>query len=378
MERGRMNGNGICDYSYEGNGFHALDLVDVYGGESTPNGRSSGKTSQGSSPTSCILHPVSKLDTLAGVAIKYGVEVADIRKMNGLVTDFQMFALKSLQIPLPGRHPPSPCLLEELSTPGQSSSERTPSARLSSDFFESFQSLKLKSSEQRISSAMSSLQGYYGLKPSDQRSRINGFDTAVYSEGASHDSEDMLVSGTSQDLDLLMPHHRKSRSSVNGFLGEKVEVADLQSAEAGGDGDPKWNDKLVRRRQKSVADFSHSPEMLLKDDNSSGSNGFSSSAGKGLLAQRPKTSSRTNLATDNAVGLIPIPIGLGDSYVAVDGFAGVRKSLSTSSLPDPENGNTSSIWSASKWSLKPDLQAISTASGLPKPLTGRRNKAALD
>ena len=37
-------------------------------------------------------------------------QVADVKKMNGLVTDLQMFALKSLQIPLPGRHPPSPCL----------------------------------------------------------------------------------------------------------------------------------------------------------------------------------------------------------------------------------------------------------------------------
>ena len=86
-----------------------------------------------SSVVSFIQHPVSKMDTLAGIAIKYGVEVskypqlfllflkmvlfnnsifqvADIKKMNGLVTDLQMFALKYLHIPLPGRHPPSPCL----------------------------------------------------------------------------------------------------------------------------------------------------------------------------------------------------------------------------------------------------------------------------
>lgn len=75
MERGRMNGNGNCDYSCESNGYHSLDLVDVYG-ENTPDGRSSGKTSQVSSSSSnCIVHPVSKFDTLAGVAIKYGVEV---------------------------------------------------------------------------------------------------------------------------------------------------------------------------------------------------------------------------------------------------------------------------------------------------------------
>ncbi|KAK1326997.1 F-box protein [Acorus calamus] len=57
-----------------------------------------------------IEHRVSKMDTLAGVAIKYGVEIADIKRMNGLVTDLQMFAHKSLRIPLPGRHPPSPIL----------------------------------------------------------------------------------------------------------------------------------------------------------------------------------------------------------------------------------------------------------------------------
>ncbi|RWR90432.1 Peptidoglycan-binding LysM domain-containing protein, putative isoform 1 [Cinnamomum micranthum f. kanehirae] len=54
-----------------------------------------------------IEHRVSRMDTLPGIAIKYGVEVADIRRLNGLVTDLQMFAHNSLQIPLPGRHPPS-------------------------------------------------------------------------------------------------------------------------------------------------------------------------------------------------------------------------------------------------------------------------------
>jgi len=37
--------------------------------------------------------------------------------MNGLVTDLQMFALKSLQIPLPGRHPPSLFLSNGFDTP---------------------------------------------------------------------------------------------------------------------------------------------------------------------------------------------------------------------------------------------------------------------
>lgn len=54
-----------------------------------------------------IDHTVTKLDTLAGVAIKYGIEVADVKRFNGLTTDLQMFALKTLRIPTPGRHPPS-------------------------------------------------------------------------------------------------------------------------------------------------------------------------------------------------------------------------------------------------------------------------------
>ncbi|MCI35960.1 peptidoglycan-binding domain-containing protein, partial [Trifolium medium] len=38
--------------------------------------------------------------------------------MNSLVTDQQMFALETVQIPLPGRHPPSPCLSNGSTTPG--------------------------------------------------------------------------------------------------------------------------------------------------------------------------------------------------------------------------------------------------------------------
>lgn len=63
-----------------------------------------------------IEHTVTRLDTLAGVAIKYGVEVADVKRFNGLTTDLQMFALKTLRIPTPGRHP----LSAVLSNPSQS------------------------------------------------------------------------------------------------------------------------------------------------------------------------------------------------------------------------------------------------------------------
>ncbi|KAI3746211.1 hypothetical protein L6452_08635 [Arctium lappa] len=78
----------------------------ISSGSYTPGGGSS----VGDGGLGYIGHTVTKFDTLAGVAIKYDVEVADIKRMNGLTTDLHMFARKTLQIPLPGRHPPSPIM----------------------------------------------------------------------------------------------------------------------------------------------------------------------------------------------------------------------------------------------------------------------------
>ncbi|KAB1203745.1 LysM and putative peptidoglycan-binding domain-containing protein 2 [Morella rubra] len=113
MERERRNGNRNGNYNsckvYDNGSSTDRESLPI----SSPPSALSASCSVG-----YIEHPVSKLDTLAGIAIKYGVEVADIKKMNGLVTDLQMFALKSLQIPLPGRHPPSPCLSNGSISPG--------------------------------------------------------------------------------------------------------------------------------------------------------------------------------------------------------------------------------------------------------------------
>ncbi|KAB1203746.1 hypothetical protein CJ030_MR8G011192 [Morella rubra] len=105
--------------------------------------------------------------------------------------------------------------------------------------------------------------------------------------------------------------------------------------------------------------------------------------GKGL-ALRPKAASRTTSSDAETGGLIPMPLGLGESDVS-DGFSGVRKSSSTSSLQEQDNSSSSSIWTTTRWSLKPDLQALSAAAiakpifdGLPRPTSGRKNKAALD
>ncbi|WZY80193.1 hypothetical protein YC2023_026577 [Brassica napus] len=394
-----------------------------------PSPTSSPPPPSGSSPErGYIEHRVSKFDTLAGIAIKYGVEVADVKKMNGLVTDLQMFALKSLQIPLPGRHPPSPCLsngslnhglvAEQFASPrlcflshigcveqkldislssdhpfialnthwisvcreGCSCHELEPPNHSNGDVFDSFQSLRLKSSEKKVSPAMNSLQGYYGLKPANRTVSVGGsLEMGNYKSENNGDSQYLRpFPSTNTPLN----HHRKSRSLVNALLEEINQSPDNTTHQDSS------SDKLIRGRRKSVADFSsRTPELLLKEENSSSNGGFLSIAGKGL-ALRSKASSRTNLSaaeSETTSNFNPVPINLMDASVS-DSFSSVRKSSSASSLQDPDGSNGSSslsLWPTSKWSLKPDLltPAAITSSifdGLPKPLTGRRNKAAMD
>ncbi|GMH07069.1 hypothetical protein Nepgr_008909 [Nepenthes gracilis] len=305
--------------------------------------------SSSSTPVRSIEHIVSKMDTLAGIAIKYGVEVADIKRKNGLVTDRQMFALKTLQIPLPGRHPPSSCLSNGSDSAGPSNSEQTPPRRRS-DLFESFQSLRT-TPETKASPAMSSLQGFYGLKSSGRRNSSEGFEMAVYSQGS---NDSYLDAGQLPRASLNPPfrHHRKSRSLANGLMMEDREPRNL-----------------VPPRQCQT------PEKLMNAEKGKGG-WFSAIAGKGL-ALRTKAFSRINLASEaESIGTSTGSSGPGNSAEA-DGLLRVRKSSSTPSFQDQEDGSGSSNRPPpSKWSLKPDLQALSTSAiakpiidGLSKPIT---------
>ncbi|XP_057484798.1 uncharacterized protein LOC130771229 [Actinidia eriantha] len=372
MERARKNSG---DYSFH---HHHQEVDRVSNGGMTSNLLISSSPDRPSTPplplsrspdcvgvdcgSSYIEHRVSKMDTLAGVAIKYGVEVADIKRINGLVTDLQMFARKSIHIPQPGRHPPSTTLSNGLDNQGTSCSEQTPPSRRHSDLFESFSSLKLKSTPpQTISPAMSNLQGYYSLKPIDHKTPSEGLEMAVY--------RDYLKDGPfSQPSPLCNPplsHHTNSRSCLaNGFLPENGKLAEDMLVEVREGDSDKWNENLLRRRQKSEADFSSRAPEKLQEDNSSGG-GFSAIIGKGLALRPKAAASLTSSGVDAEAGLLnPITIGLGDSLF-FEGFNGVIK-LS--------NSSSSFIWPTSKWSLKPaDLQALSTAA-----ITSLRNKAALD
>ncbi|KAG1362805.1 F-box protein [Cocos nucifera] len=300
------------------------------------------------------------MDTLAGVAIKYGVEVADIRRMNGLVTDLQMFAHKSLQIPLPGKHSPSPIPSNGSTYNG----EQTPPHQPHIDILESFQSLKSKPPPCKISPAMSSLQGYYGLTRPKSAPRPKGTEVAACKTGRSLCLENKQLPGESPISDPLDSWNRRSRSVANGFSLEDGEVVEdnIVAAEAV---DNSEAERSIRRRQKSDALPSQQmPELLLED----GSGGFAGRTAKGL-ALRPKSGSRTDMDMGRRNG-----VSFGDSMAG--GFSTVHKSSSTSNLQDADE--SSSIWSTSKWTLKPEVLARPLFDGLPKPTAARRNKAARD
>ncbi|KAI4352014.1 hypothetical protein L6164_006304 [Bauhinia variegata] len=329
-----------------------------------------------------IEHPVSKFDTLAGVAIKYGVEVADIKRMNNLATDLQMFALKTLRIPLPGRHPPSNSPPNGSANLGEDITQGRPRHLGQSSMQEPFQSLRLKAPRQKFSMAMSTLQDYYGLKSSHPRGKAEETEMAVYrSSGSDHFSDESLQKASPPGFDPPSNHLCKSRNLSHDLLSDFMPRTEIGN----GAGD-KSDEKSVRRRQKAEVDSgAGTPERSLKEENNGATNGFSSSTGKGS-AMRPKSASRTVLAEPESSWLDSIPIGLGES-IMTDGFSAVRKSSSASSLKEQEKNYSATGWSPAKWSLKSDLQALSTAAiakpifdGLPLsiPISGRRNKAALD
>lgn len=314
-----------------------------------------GGSSVGNGGVGCIEHTVTKFDTLAGVAIKYGVEVADIKRMNGLTTDLQMFALKSLQIPLPGRHPrpPSPIMSNGYHTPGQTSSDITHSNRTYADSFSPIRSLRLSSSPQRnISPSINSLRDYYRLPPTDQKGVSEGFE----------------MTHTSTPLGL----HRKSKSEANGF-SKISRTHNLPVANGKGAGADKSIEKLVRRRKSEVDLNNRTPEELA--------------------ALQSKTANHTT--TEPEPGAPNMVSGSTDSLIA-QAYSGVRKSSSAPSFQQSETSNNnsnsnsnspvlSSIWPISILNFTADLQGMSISAiagplfdGLPKPASGRKNKAARD
>ncbi|XP_062209590.1 uncharacterized protein LOC133911383 [Phragmites australis] len=290
-----------------------------------------------------ILHRVCRFDTLAGVAIKYGVEVADVKRVNGLTTDLQMFAHKMLRIPLPGRHPPANrAASPPSSSPSHTDHNREWTTRRPPKNADALDQL-LKPPRNAISPSMSLLQGYYGLTPPPKRNPTNeGTEMATYTRG----------------------HHRKARSLSSAFSLENGDAnREIDVAE-----------KPIRRRQKADG------ELTTREDNGGS---LLPRAGQSL-ALRSKSGSRpdmNNSQQDLVATWIP-----SDG----DGLHTVKKSSSSPEFQDSDSNSIASVWLKSKWSLKPDAFTLPLPlplfdgipkplfDSIPKPIAAWRNKAAKD
>ncbi|KAG5595439.1 hypothetical protein H5410_036671, partial [Solanum commersonii] len=123
-----------------------------------------------------------------------------------------------------------------------SSSEQTSSSRRHSDIFDSFQSLKLKSSPQpKGLTAMSCLQGYYGLKLIAQKAASERFEIAVYSKGGSYYLEDGPFYKSSPLSNPPLSLQIKSKSVANGFMSENgVPANHLSTQDTRNNGSDRW------------------------------------------------------------------------------------------------------------------------------------------
>ncbi|KAL5653562.1 hypothetical protein ACJX0J_039020, partial [Zea mays] len=111
--------------------------------------------------------------------------VADVKRANGLNADLQMFAHKTLRVPLHGSHQPAaaPPSLPSYSPRNHAdrvarewTTRRPPKNAASMDPF-------LKPPRSTVSPSMSLLQGYYGLPPTPQENlTYEGTEMATYAQ----------------------------------------------------------------------------------------------------------------------------------------------------------------------------------------------------
>jgi len=199
--------------------------------------------------------------------------------------------------------------------------------------------------EREVSPAMSYLRGYYGLK--DCEKSYHQHETST------------------------RPLSRRSKSMAN-FSKVDDELANNVRKDI-----DKWIDKHTWQSQKLEVDIPRAPEKVLKEEHVSGG-WLSTITGKGLALR--KVPSRNNLSSEGeGGGMNGFLSTLADSFTAVNS-SGVRKCSSTPSLQHQET-NGCSVWSASMWSFRPDLQAAFSKpifDGLTRPIVGVKVKTALD
>lgn len=339
--------------------------------------RSNGSSNHSGSGEEYIEHRVSKLDTLAGVAIKYGVEVADVRRVNGLVTDLQMFAHNTLKIPLPGKHLPS-TTLPKVEGPSISGSHKKD---VSSPNFQLGTTQKTENrykDKRPLSSAMNLLRGYYGLSSPGQQtvSGIEGMEMTSYRSDSEDHSEDEPFSPITKpaiSLDNYViangPKNMDVRKAkeISRVGNESLLREEIVPKMGMGDVD-KSSERSVRRRSKVEAMNSTigSSEVENKQDTGMQDRVLPST----VFSSGTESSSRST-------GVLGAFVGGKVEKVAT---SKVMKSSSTPNLQDQPELQADS--GGSKYGPKVDIKSANQTSlnlfeGLSKPI-GHRYKAALD
>ncbi|KAG6468523.1 hypothetical protein ZIOFF_073211 [Zingiber officinale] len=306
-----------------------------------------------------------------------------------------MFAHKILLIPLPGRHPPSTPIQPNSSFDDSSAipdigyvllivmllknlccsyfedtATATASLRLlhlepcrgdsatnspRRDVLDSLQLVKLdflQNSE--ISPAMSTLQNYYDLLHHKNGSTAKSTEMTVYeTRGASYSEDEMLPKASTasetqprRSMCIL----RSCYHSDNSYYGNTLLLN--KSGDASNCEKSKL-DESIKRRQKADTDALSALEEIIE--------GFINRIGRGLAPKALLTS------------LMDYRSPTQDTS-QTNSLLAVMKSFSSLSLQE-ENY---SIWSYSRWSLKPDSITKPIFSSLPKQISAWRSKAALD
>lgn len=205
---------------------------------------------------------------------------------------------------------------------------------------------------------MSTLQRYYGLTQHKNRSTSEGTEMTVYRACGSPTLENESLLKSSRASDTQLRSHLSDNDLAQALLLHK-------SGDASDDGCEKSTiDKSVRRRQKTDNDPLITPEAAMEDDDK----GFVTRIRRGLA---PRTL-LASLIDSPSVQQNTTPT---EETSLTNSLLAVRKSSSNSSLQDSEND---SIWTYSKWTLKPDSMTRPIVSALPKQISVWRSKAALD
>lgn len=331
-----------------------------------------------------IEHRVSKLDTLAGVAIKYGVEVADIKRANGLGTDLHMFGHQTLRIPFCGRHGEhAPSRRAERQETSRLEKKYAPSPIILPGAAPSPESHCREN--KTFSSAMNLLRGYYGLSSPAQHSSCTaeGMELTSYrSEGEDYSEDEPMSPLTPPST--LRSHLSNGKASANASTGKVMsrlsneytpESASVPSFGVG-DGD-RSSEPSVRRRSKvdGMGPLSGPSEIEIKQD--------TDPPDKVL-----QTSYALPIGTDSIGGrtagfLKVFDAALVGGKTKDEPFSKVTKSMSASNLQDQTSLQASS--SGVKYSTKLDAKSASQIQpssrslfeGLSKPAIPRY-KEALD